>query len=867
MSVLSLLRRLGGTQQSVPRDGDSVLGSTPNGVEAADNISLGKFALIMGQLGLLSLIIRQFQIQSGAFLRVALIAFLGFAVHYFLPLRLRLPFFAALSILSIGIVFGVSNSLWLVAFGLLLIFTCQLPLAFWTRVALLVLLGALLMLFRVDVLEGPWSNAIWPILGSMFIFRIVVFLYDTRHDKVRPSLATRLSYFFMTPNVCFPLFPVVDYTEFRRTYYNVERHQIYQIGVDWMLRGILHLILYRVIYQYVTITPSEVYNPDTLVQFLVSNFLLYLRISGYFHLITGLLHLFGFNLLATHHRYCLASSFTDFWRRINIYWKDFMMKVIFYPLMFRLRGMGQKQSLIVATLVVFFSTWMLHSYLWFWLRGTFPLTWQDGVFWGALAIAVIINSLMELKKGRARSISARKRHSVRDSILLGIKTVAVFYAICILWSLWTSNSFSSWISMWSFFWNGTLTFHEAIPRYFIMVCIVIFVSAIYFGRASRGEESDAERASLQRSPFKTSTLAMLVVTSAISLPQVYKTFGTEAANLVVSVKSGQLSRADEAALERGYYEELTRVDRFNSQLWEMYMNKPAFHWLDIKGSGLVRFTDDFLQEELVPSFASATPYGRIQTNSWGMRDKAYTLKPAPGTYRIAMLGASSVMGWGVEQEQTFEALTEARLNERGDTGGYARIEILNFAVPGYYPLQQCVVLDKAREFDPDAIFYVATGREQSRAVDYLSDVVMKKIEIPYPGLKSIVRQSGVDGSMDKATVVRMLNPYQGEITVWMYRYLVTQSKESGITPVWVFLPGIGDSSWLEDLQETEDMAREAGFFIMNLKDAFAGEPAETLQLEKWDKHPNRKGHELIAEALLLAIDQHRQALFGPVTQH
>ena len=66
-----------------------------------------------------------------------------------------------------------------------------------------------------------------------------------------------------------------------------------------------------------------------------------------------MLHLFGFNLPETHHRYFLASSFTDFWRRINIYWKDFMMKVFYYPAYFRLRRFGDTVALVLATVFMF----------------------------------------------------------------------------------------------------------------------------------------------------------------------------------------------------------------------------------------------------------------------------------------------------------------------------------------------------------------------------------------------------------------------------------------------------------------------------------------------------------------------------------
>ena len=93
----------------------------------------------------------------------------------------------------------------------------------------------------------------------------------------------------------------------------------------------------------------------------MATYLLYLHVSGQFHLIVGLLHMFGFNLPETHHRYLLASSFTDFWRRINIYWKDFIMKLFFYPAFFALRGIGTLRAIALATLLAFFATWALHA--------------------------------------------------------------------------------------------------------------------------------------------------------------------------------------------------------------------------------------------------------------------------------------------------------------------------------------------------------------------------------------------------------------------------------------------------------------------------------------------------------------------------
>src|SRR4029077_15231922 len=112
-------------------------------------------------------------------------------------------------------------------------------------------------------------------------------------------------------------------------------------------------------YHYLLIHPLEVTDLFGVTRFAVATLFLYLRVSGQFHIIIGLLHLFGFNLPETHHLYYLSSSFTDFWRRINIYWKDFITKLFFYPLHFRLRKWGPVKALAIATFGAFFATWLL----------------------------------------------------------------------------------------------------------------------------------------------------------------------------------------------------------------------------------------------------------------------------------------------------------------------------------------------------------------------------------------------------------------------------------------------------------------------------------------------------------------------------
>src|SRR5205814_4336496 len=67
-----------------------------------------------------------------------------------------------------------------------------------------------------------------------------------KHRTAPFSPAKAISYFFLLPNVCFPLFPVVDYKTFCSTYYNEDWPRVYQTGLKWMFRGVFQLLLYRV---------------------------------------------------------------------------------------------------------------------------------------------------------------------------------------------------------------------------------------------------------------------------------------------------------------------------------------------------------------------------------------------------------------------------------------------------------------------------------------------------------------------------------------------------------------------------------------------------------------------------------------------
>ncbi len=839
---------------------DSTLASTgidartANSELARSRIRVLDFVTVAAQLALVLLLLRQFQIESAAFRQLAVVALAGFAVNAFLPLSWRQPFFAALSLASVPLVLGGANGAWLVAIGFVLIVACHAPMSIRLRALLLVGLGAVLIAQRAGLLPAPWSPAIWPILGAMFMFRLVVYFYDLRHDKAPTTPAQSIGYFFMLPNACFPLFPVVDFKTFKRSHYSEDAHATYQKGVDWIVRGVIHLILYRYIYYHATLAPSEVAAPADLLQYLVANFLLYLRVSGLFHLIVGMLYLFGFHLPETHNRYLLASSFTDFWRRINIYWKDFMQKIFYFPAVFALKRFGTTWAITIATMYVFVLTWFLHSYQWFWLRGTWLFVWQDILFWAILGVLVVANSLYEIKYGRSRSLGKPVR-TWRSVALTVAKIYATFWFICVLWSFWTADSIADWLSLWSAL-DGP---YEARALLFPLLALAVIVAGTVPRQAPVANTPQARRRALGRD--RAVTVACLVGLIAVSINAVHLRLGSEIATVVHSLRSGHLSRLDNAKLERGYYEGLLSVDRFNSQLWEVYSKKPA-NWMDVDNAGVKRYVGGFGQTELIPSFVSTSRYGTISINRWGMRDKDYAEVPAPGTFRAVVLGASSVMGWGVGDGETFEALLEDRLNQAPLDARFSRVELLNFGIPGYQPPQQLVALERGLQFRPNAVVFVATGRELRRSADYLAEAVRKGLTMPEPGLQAIVDKSGAKPDMDRATALKQLEPHSAEILRVVYGSIAQKAKAQGAHPVWVFLPQVREGSWQEETPEAVRIATEAGFAIVNLEDVYRGQDPAALRLAEWDDHPNVLGHQTVAQRLYRDFAANPSALFG-----
>lgn len=138
---------------------------------------LRSFAAVGLQLALILLVVHRFDVGAQLhFFPVLCIAVGGFVVHAWLPARFRAWFFCLLSLGGLLFFLGWPNGAWVIGIGGGLIALCHLPIPLAPRVLLIVAAALALTLARMVEVNEPF----WPVLGSMFMFRLIIYLYELR---------------------------------------------------------------------------------------------------------------------------------------------------------------------------------------------------------------------------------------------------------------------------------------------------------------------------------------------------------------------------------------------------------------------------------------------------------------------------------------------------------------------------------------------------------------------------------------------------------------------------------------------------------------------------------------------------------------
>jgi hypothetical protein len=504
-------------------------------------------------------------------------------------------------------------------------------------------------------------------------------------------------------------------------------------------------------------------------------------------------------------------------------------------------------GIVLAAVVVFIGTWLLHSYQWFWLRGAFPLTATDGLFWGFLGMMMVISSL-QAARGKKKKAEAL---NLRVAFVRSAKTVGFFALMSLLWSLWSTATPGEWLAIVS---NAGRSSPSEFGKW-----ALVFVGAIVIGMLVQyALRRDAPASRVEKRPlvahpaFYTFAVASLLI--FVSLPQVRGLAGSRPEELIQSIRYDRLNMRDQELADRGYYEGLLDHGNFTSALWTARKGRPrGREWAAIRSSNVVDLRDDFFEYELKASWAGTFKDAPFVTNSWRMRDNEYEQAKAPGTYRIALLGASYEMGAGVDNHQTYEAVLERRLNQEMAGQEFTRYEILNFAVGGYSMIQKLMVAEtKVPAFDPDLVVMTVYSTEENRVLNQMGNTVLEGRPIPYPFLEDVVRRSGATSDMDRTEIRDRLRPFLDEIIEWSMREMRESSEARGYPLFTLFMPAttdIGNKEAQERLRVLWEMANDAGLNPVMLEKPYGKVKMDEIQLAPWDHHLNVRGNRLVADAL------------------
>ncbi len=358
-----------------------------------------------------------------------------------------------------------------------------------------------------------------------------------------------------------------------------------------------------------------------------------------------------------------------------------------------------------------------------------------------------------------------------------------------------------------------------------------------------------------------------------------------ARSAIDSARSPGPNRFDREATAGGYYEGLIGVegpDDFAVRL----KGKPT-DWVRFHAAKVTRPlpASDFLQFELKPN-VNQTLFGKpFTTNEHGMRDRSYTVEKPEGVYRIAVLGSSIDMGWGIGTEETYVNLLEDWLNTHAAKRGLKRrFQVLNFAVAAYSPLQRLETFRrKALRFKPDMVIYSATMLDIRLTEIHLCDVFRARGRFTDPFVLDTIAASGLtpeelaaDGEghlIHKETVKTRLRPFYWSLYDETLGALAADCRSEGIALACIVIPRVGKAdapdARAESVARFQGIAAHHAVPLFDLSGTFDRQDASLFEIAPWDDHPNALGHRRLFLALSRALVKDQalyDAMFPPSSQ-
>lgn len=374
----------------------------------------------------------------------------------------------------------------------------------------------------------------------------------------------------------------------------------------------------------------------------------------------------------------------------------------------------------------------------------------------------------------------------------------------------------------------------------------------------------------------------LIVLATIPIPENW----SRARRLMAAASSNVANRADGDHNATGYYEGLVGGAEGPSGRGELLlklMGKPN-GWIRFNDAGVVRHLDgDFLQFELIPDIHSVLFGQPFDTNSHGMHGPEVAVEKPDKTFRVALLGASMDMGWGVKVADTYAYQLEEWLNVHAEKRGFAsdrKFEVLNFAVAAYSPLQRLESFRrKARAFNPDLVIFAGTMLDTRLMEIHLCDILRTNSNIPYDFVRETLDRAGINEQdykvnskgelVYKDRVKKKIEPHYWDLYDASVGMVAADCRALNIPMMMIVIPRVGKdqipAQRAEPLARLRTIADRYAMPMYDLTDTFDEMNPADLEIAAWDDHPNALGHHRLFMALSREIvtDQARYELFFP----
>lgn len=236
---------------------------------------------------------------------------------------------------------------------------------------------------------------------------------------------------------------------------------------------------------------------------------------------------------------------------------------------------------------------------------------------------------------------------------------------------------------------------------------------------------------------------------------------------------------------------------------------------------------------------------RVSTNEKGLREESFSLEKPPNTTRILVIGDSFTFGLGVNRSDNFVERTEDRLNSSFPD---ENIQLINAGIPGtgmedYY----LFLKNYGVRYDPDIV-----------VISFIGSDWYSKNDMNY-FLEEARNRSGLTEEMTDTERVKMLKEELPEVHTEHLRnnpvgktslsYMdsienLTDDKE--FNTVYYAIGSIERPPIKSYIQSWENNHSEEFY---RAPESFRNNLGTEVRLSEMDRHPNERGHRIIAGKL------------------